>query len=191
MRRRGFTLIELLIVILLLSIVAAVATPRLRSALPATRVRSAGRVLASDLRYLYAYAVARREHVRLAIDLSEGTYWAETFRVNVRDDDRPRVLSLQLRTDFSLGAESRQADVREAKELRDALAGRRELPPGVQFVEVRIAGGFVERSGTVYIEFTPWGYGDDADVVLAAGEDLRTVRLIGLLGEATVLGVDS
>lgn len=191
MRRRGFTLIELLVVILILSLVASVALPRLRAALPGVELRSAGRRLASDLRYLYAYGVARREYVRMAIDVNDGKYWAETFTPRERDDDGNRVLALQLRTDFSLAPDTRQADATDVKELSDALAGRRTLPRGIQFVQVKLAGGYVERFGTIYIEFSPWGYGDDADIVLALGERTRTVRLSGLLGEAVVVGVDS
>lgn len=186
-RRRGFTLIELLVVIVLLSVAASVALPRLSGLLPGQQMRSAGTRLASDLRYLYAYAVARREYVRMAIDIDSGEYWAETFQVVEKDDDAPRVLALQLRTDFSLAAESRHKDVREAEELTDSIVGRRSLPDGIRFAEVRIAEAFRERGGTAYIEFSPWGYGDDATILLEKGDEQRTVRLRGMLGEAGLL----
>ena len=187
MRRRGFTLIELMVVILLLSLTAAVAAPRLRSAIPGANLRGAGQRLAGDLRYLYGYAVTRRTHVRLAIDLNAGEYWAETFEPRERDDDGSRVVALQLRTDFTLAPPAPDADATKVAVLQDAIVGRHALPRGVKFVTVQVAGGDVERGGTVYIEFSPWGYGDDAAIRLAMGDAERTIRLVGLLGEAAVV----
>ena len=191
MRQRGFTLLELLVVIVLLSVATAIALPRFSAVLPGAELRSTGKRLANDLRYLYAYAVARREYVRLAIDLNAGEYWAETY--TLRDDgaDTGRVLSLQLRTDFSLAAESRHTDVAESAELRNAMIGRRTLPAGVRISEVELGGRYREQYGTVYIEFSPWGYGDDAAIVLVRGEARRVLRLNGLLGEAYLEGTDA
>jgi prepilin-type N-terminal cleavage/methylation domain-containing protein len=54
--RRGYTLVEMLIVVVIVSIVATVAIPAMSSA-PAAGLKSAGRVLASDLRLASELAV--------------------------------------------------------------------------------------------------------------------------------------
>lgn len=189
-RRRGFTLLELLVVIVLVAMMAAVAVPRLGGVLPGQRLQGAGRRLASDMQYLYAYAVTQREYVRMAIDLNQGEYWAETFEPAAPDeeeDEPQRTIAFNLRTDFTLRELPRTDDAEHVEKLRTALASTRTLPSNVEFVEAQIAGGPVERAGTVYVEFTPWGYGDDAVVVLGLGERRGLVELHGLVGEAALM----
>lgn len=187
-RRRGFTLIELMVVILVIGTAAAVVAPRLGGLLPGVRLRGAARRLASDMRYLYGYAVARRQYVRLALDLNEGTYWAETFTPADPDHEDDRVLAFRLTTDFGLAEVRRSDDARDVEELESGLVTHRTLPPGVRFATASVAGGSPERGGRVYVEFTPWGYGDDAQVLLTLGDRRRLVRLHGLVGEAFMAG---
>jgi len=186
-RRAGFTLIEVLVVMVVVALVAGIAGPRLSAALPGASVRGAGRTLASQMRYLYAYAVSQRQHVRLAMNLDDGTYWAETFVPDVQETGEGRVLALQLGVDFSAREIKTREIVKDVEKLRTAQSeGVRSLPKGVEFGAVEVAGGYAQEGGMAYIEFSPWGYGDDAAVELRRGDEHRTVRLRGLIGEAVV-----
>ena len=69
---KGFTLLELLVVILLLSITAALVVPRLPAS-ESMALKSSARSLASMLRYLGERSVASKNIYRLHINLSENS----------------------------------------------------------------------------------------------------------------------
>lgn len=73
-RRAGFTLIELVTVTLLLGILAGVAAPRYQEALAATRLDSAARRLAADLRYARTLSLSQAAEHGLVFDVGLGFY---------------------------------------------------------------------------------------------------------------------
>ncbi len=72
MNRKGFTLIELIVVLVLLSIAAALVVPRL----PATEnmaLKSSARAAASLLRYLGERSIGSKNSYRLHVNISENS----------------------------------------------------------------------------------------------------------------------
>ena len=71
--RRGFTLVEMVIVIAVLAILAAVATPRLTMS-AGMRSRGAARQVVLDLELARTKALASKRIARLVFDTAGGTY---------------------------------------------------------------------------------------------------------------------
>lgn len=81
-RRSGFTLTELLMVIVILGILATLATPKVYQTVARSKVNQAAGVVAADLEQAVALAGRRRQPVVLALE-STGTY---TLRDRVGSD---------------------------------------------------------------------------------------------------------
>jgi prepilin-type N-terminal cleavage/methylation domain-containing protein len=71
--RRGFTLIEMVVVIAVLAILAAIATPRLAMT-AGMRTRGAARQITLDLELARTKALASKRIARLVFDTAGGTY---------------------------------------------------------------------------------------------------------------------
>jgi prepilin-type N-terminal cleavage/methylation domain-containing protein len=72
---RGLTLIELSAVLLILAVLLAFVTPKLRD-VTEYRIKRTSRRLASTIKYLFDEAVIRHSYYRLNYDLKRGEYWA-------------------------------------------------------------------------------------------------------------------
>jgi type II secretion system protein H len=73
-RTAGFSLPELLIVVVILGIVAAFATPAIASTVRHQRVNRAAALIAADLQNVFAMAGRQRAPVHLASDATAKTY---------------------------------------------------------------------------------------------------------------------
>ena len=89
----GMSLIELLVVLMLMSLIAAMAVPFLPSGVSGTELRGAAREVAAGLRFARSDAVASRRETRLLLDLE-----ARTFRI----DRDARVHTLPKQVDLKL-----------------------------------------------------------------------------------------
>lgn len=72
--RSGFSLIELLIVIVVLGILATIATPSINRMITHQRVNKAAAIVAADLANVFAMAGRQRAPVHLAADASAKSY---------------------------------------------------------------------------------------------------------------------
>ncbi|MFQ6677179.1 MAG: Tfp pilus assembly protein FimT/FimU [Fidelibacterota bacterium] len=70
----GFTLIELIMVIVIMSILAAIFVPRFMDAIESLRVRNAIEKIKDDVRYIRDYAAARHDTTWLVVDPSTNSY---------------------------------------------------------------------------------------------------------------------
>ena len=86
-RQRGFTLIELMMVILLIGMIASVATPRLLPLLTITEHENEARRLVGYGRSAMAHAALTRKPIRVRIDLDRQEYWAEEMPQLIRDPE--------------------------------------------------------------------------------------------------------
>jgi len=73
MGRLGFTLIEMLIVLVILSIAAAIAVPMMSSA-ASMQIRAAGGVVAADLEYAKSMAISRGQRYAVVFDTANESY---------------------------------------------------------------------------------------------------------------------
>ena len=87
------SLIELLVVLMLMSLLAAMAVPFLPSGVSGTELRGAAREVAAGLRFARSDALASRRETRLLLDLE-----ARTFRI----DRDARVHTLPKQVDLKL-----------------------------------------------------------------------------------------
>ncbi len=76
MRRTGFTLIEVLLVVVIVTIMVAIATPLFRNTLTTIQVDSTAQDITQLMRFLQAKAAAERVTCQLKIDVTAGQYQA-------------------------------------------------------------------------------------------------------------------
>ncbi len=88
-RRAGFTLTELLMVVVILGILAAMATPRFYRTINRSKVNEAAGVVAADLEQAVTLAARRRQPMQLSLDATasysirdRATSPADTIRVS-------------------------------------------------------------------------------------------------------------
>jgi len=98
--RQGFTLIELMVVLVLLSIAAALVVPRLPST-DAMELKSSARSVASLLRYLGERSIASKNSYRLHINISENS--VKVTRKLASGDEVPPEDSLLARNALAAG----------------------------------------------------------------------------------------
>jgi type II secretion system protein H len=72
--RKGFSLPELLIVVVILGIVASIATPAISKTIRHQRVNRAAAIVAADLQNVFAMAGRQRAPVHLVADASHKSY---------------------------------------------------------------------------------------------------------------------
>jgi len=88
MRKGGFTLIELMVVMLLISVVMAVAVPRFQGGAFQDPVKKTYRWMSNTVRTLRNEAIRLQKPFALAIDLDKSRMWAVT--ADMEDEDAAR-----------------------------------------------------------------------------------------------------
>jgi general secretion pathway protein H len=91
----GMSLIELLVVLMLMSLIAAMAVPFIGGGVSGTDLKAAAREVAAGLRFARSDAVAGRRETRLVLDLEQ-----RTFRIDgdARLHTLPKLADLKLFT---------------------------------------------------------------------------------------------
>lgn len=144
----GFTLVELLVVIVLMTVLATMALPRLAGASGAAQLRTAAGQLLTTGRYARNYAVTHRTICRLVVDGQGGRY--ELLR---QSDPRN--------------------EPNEFSPLRWGIGKAVGLAKPIRFEQIRIeprnrAGDRAPRRGQ-YIQFDPGGQADAAVLIVTDG----------------------
>jgi type IV fimbrial biogenesis protein FimU len=78
-RPRGFSLVEILIVMTIIGITAAIATPNITATIRAYRAGAAARQLMTDLQFAKMGAVSQRVNYRVSFDAGQNRYWIERW----------------------------------------------------------------------------------------------------------------
>lgn len=130
---RGFTLIELCVVLVIISLILAVAIPRYGGFMTRGTMRSEARRLAALARYLRSEASRSGSVYYLNFSVEKGTYWVTV-------------------------AGGRGRPVEE----RTHLTRPRPLPEGIRFKDVAIVGRAGKSQGRQMVAFYPKGESDEA-----------------------------
>jgi prepilin-type N-terminal cleavage/methylation domain-containing protein len=168
----GFTLIELVIVVVILSLMTALAVARIDFLVPKYRLRAATRQTASVLQQARSSAASIGRDVYVRIELSEGKYHlliphAKEEQVWV-PPDTPEELLPPPQYEFQL-----------------AFSG--QLPEGPEFVNV-ILGTEPDQiitTGRAQIRVSPFGAGDHVIINFRFEDRRAAIRINGLTGGIT------
>lgn len=98
---RGMTLIELSAVLLILAVILAFLTPKLRD-LTEYHIKTTSRRLASTVKYLFDEAAIRHNYYRLNYDLKKGEYWVTSLDEGKEFQEDSSVLSSRVRLPSSI-----------------------------------------------------------------------------------------
>jgi prepilin-type N-terminal cleavage/methylation domain-containing protein len=148
---RGFTLVEIIVVVVIVSVLTAMAVPRLSGRSGPAELRAAARDLLCVARYARDFAATRRCECRLEIDPAQGRYLV-TAEI---DPNSPG----------------------EFYRLRSLAVRPRKLPPSVRFGRVRVSGTATELAEADHIAFRPDGRCDAALVEITDGRRVYTLSV--------------
>lgn len=168
-RGSGFTLIELILVIVILSLVAALAVTRLDLMVPKYRLRGAVRQTATALQQARSRAAATGRDVYVRLYLSEGRY--------------ELVIPMEKEEQAVLPPET-PAELMPPKEYEFQSAFAGALPEGPEYVNV-ILGTESDQTitqGRAQIRVSPFGAGDHVIVNFRLEDRKAALRLNGLTG---------
>ena len=150
MRRpgRGFTLIELMVVMLLISIVLAIALPKFGGGAFQDPVKKLSRWMINTVKSLRSTAIQKQQTQGLVIDLSNRRMWL----VNDAMDE----------------------EAVQAAASNKAV----ELPDAIRYMDVQFPQQERETSGTAEIRFYPAGYSDQVLIHLETEDNEKVTYLV-------------
>ncbi len=168
-KRGAFTLIELIVVVMILSLITALAVMRMDFLVPKYRLRAATRQTAAILNQARSRAASIGRDVYVRLHLSEGKY---EILVPMPKEEQPWVApdtppELIPPTEY---------------EFQSKFAGT--LPEGPEFVNV-IVGSEADQtitSGRAQVRISPFGAGDHVIVNFRLDDRRAAIRLNGLTG---------
>ena len=140
----GFTLFELLVVILIVSLISAVAMPRMAASLPGVRLKSTTRAAAAALRYARSRAV----------------YESRPY-IAVFDNTRKLLAVKPIEDPIDVVELNNIKEIMNASEIEKVY----EFPDGIEF-EVLYTNDTVEDTDVFPIFFFPRGDSTGASIVL-------------------------
>ena len=177
---KGFTLIELTIVIALMVILYAIATPSLRNLAPSSRLKSSAREIQSILTYARDVAMTENTVYLVTFDLDEQRYWLSSSEDFNAED---ATLSLASASSFSTSLSQQSTSIEEESGVGESGSSRtvmiagipRKPATGVEIAAINITHDYStstlrsERTnfgeeitaGIEYIYFTPKGTSED------------------------------
>lgn len=179
-RAAGFTLIEILVVIGLMALLAGIFLPVLGGMLP-FEIRSAARVLSSELGYASQRAVATGQTHRWVVDLG-----AQRFRLEyLHAEPPPQVEEFPTHADL-LDLRPPRA-TREFRPVGTTHGNWRTLDQGGVWIDAVHIGDEEHEDDVVGVGFAPDGSADPAELLLEdeAGYRFR-LRIVAFTGEVRV-----
>ena len=157
----GFTLIELVLVILLVSVIAALSTPLFRRTFSDLELKGASFTMAKLINYARQTAIIEKANYKLNLDFAEGKFW-----ITKRDS---------------------AAGEAEYKGIGSRYGKVFSLPGGVRFADAD--GNFNEKSEIVFYP-DGRSAGGDIKIVNKAG-DGRILRVRGFGRRVEIEGVEN
>ena len=154
LRRGGYTLIELAMVVVVVGIMALLIVPKFRIG---ADLNASSRRLSGMIRFLGRESLARRQALRLALNLDDGTVTAE----GLQDDGAWLALD-------------------------PLLAEKETLPKGQSFRDVETLRQGKVASGRAFIFFSPEGRTDPVVIHLSAGNAVTTLMVNPLTGRVAI-----
>ena len=165
----GFTLIELAVVIIILSVTAAVVIPRLGGLIRGGNLKSSARKLTGTITYVHDQAATIGRRYRLYYDLDTNEYWV----ARLEGRGSPRAAS--------------QTEAGEFIELKTVLGKRKRLLKGISFLDIIIYPEARVNQGYTYIEFSPKGFVEKCTIHLKnEGEEICTLLIKSLTGRVRI-----
>ncbi len=160
---RGFTLLELMVVLIIIMVMVTAVVPNLDMLSPKYSLRAGAREIAATIESIRSQSVLIGKTFSIVYDLEEQQYW---------------ILMPQELDEYG-----------EPTDNEREIAGRkRDLPAGVEIVEVVSADNDSHKGAEVQFDFSPFGNTGSHVVVVQYGEeeDMRIwVRINALLGFTT------
>jgi Tfp pilus assembly protein FimT len=145
----GLSLVELSIVILLISFVVLLSTPRFGAVLMGQRLNSTGHLITGMVRHLYDQATAKKRTYRLNYQFKDGEIW-----VTYLNDDGEFI-----------------------EDQSSTFTRRRQLPSGIQFEDIMTSTETV-KEGRTYTQFFSSGLVDRTIVHLRTDDGTQLSVLI-------------
>ena len=169
----AFTLIELIVVVAILSLVVAVAYPKLSGGLLASeRLRNSVTALAAVASYARDQAVATRRMQVLSLDLKSGAYSVASAPAPVLPGS-PQSATGE--------AESEPGGDAATPGTDSVLRG--SLPEGVAFENVHLTGKAAQPEKIANLRFTPEGWADPAVIrVRGSGGEIQSIVITAPAG---------
>jgi general secretion pathway protein H len=187
-RPRAFTLIELMIVVAVIALLAMAAGPAMGGLTGADARKAAGQ-LAGSMRWLFDSASVRHATCRLALSPRERAFWAEcaSGRTAISRDPEKQAAATAEAADGEPAGAARK-DATGFAPFTDPVVKRRELPGAVAITAIRIDGRDALLDGRAsFVHFFPGGRAQAAQVTIADGGHVYTVKLEPFTGRARVI----
>ena len=170
--RTGFTLIELMVVMLLISIILAVAIPRFEGGFLQDPIKQFSRKMISMVRSLRSAAVQTQKQYTLIVDLNAQQLYVISQAVEPETDEAG--------TAEAGIAEAETAETRTAEAgTASQIPGKRfKLPDSLALVAVEFPNSDQITTGTAEIHFYPAGYSDHAFIRLESSSEDRYTYVV-------------
>ncbi|NDD91144.1 prepilin-type N-terminal cleavage/methylation domain-containing protein [bacterium] len=153
----GFTLIELLVVIALIGLIVLVALPTVSSMFQVS-LGSASRELATTIKEAYNSAMITGKVHRVAYDLKENQYWAESGPSSALLETEASREKQEQRKKFKFFEEEKEKDSSPFSLDKAITRNKKSLPRGVEFEDVMTEKSNEPlRQGIAYTHIFPSG----------------------------------
>ena len=159
---KGFTLIELIIVLVIVSIMAAMVSPTISRSLASLQLKTAARKVAAALRYARTQAVAQAKDYQAVFSFDEREVTVSPAESEGEESGEEKALPEEGGT--------QQSQEQEKPKVYT-------LPEEVKFLEF-VAGEEEVNSGSTTITFRPNGSSDGGEVVLSDEAEKREYRIV-------------
>ena len=190
--RKGFTLLELLVVLVIISIVAAIVGPRMGGSLSTLNLKTASKKIAATLRYARSQATSESTAYVVLFDLDRDRLTIEAGQVGPNEDKDNEAANEEQGSDQSNEAADGSQDAGQSNERADGTPGRGrskvyDLPEGVKF-EKALSDEDEVDSGIFRIVFLPNGGSSGGEVFLHNDRERRYYILVDFVTGTVRLG---
>ncbi|MBN1552803.1 GspH/FimT family pseudopilin [bacterium] len=164
----GYTLIEILAVLVVITIILSIASPRISKGFQIAKLKTAVRQMAAALRAARSYAVAQRGVVTVSIDFETSEYH---FEARLPQTSQPHAISAD-EAEYQ-NANQNTADSGSSQYQPEFLRQTYTLPPDVIFESFRLETNETVSVDKAYIRFFPKGHSTGGIITIALNDGRR------------------